>query len=201
MTDILRNIPRYNLRTVLIVVAGVLVALNLYSWLVDRHQAMIAEIESNVVRLESYQRQKGMLDSLAKREDALREKAAAIRKRLFVGKGEAEIASAMQIKLQGMVMASGIESESIRPVPASVKSGEKEEATVLPLVVKMRLTGTLPEFFEFLQRLYGDEKFFRIESMTIRSYKKAGLKIFLEIRGYYQLDTGRADGGLNEAAG
>ncbi len=199
MTDILSRLPRYNPRLVLLVLALALLVVNLYSWLGGRFQAMKTEIETNVVRLESYQRQKRDLPSLEARTRELKARAAVVERRLFTGAGEAEISSAMQIKLQGMVMAVGIESESIRPVAARGKAKGDDNAIIIPLVVKMRLTGTMPEFLDFLKLLYGDEKLFRIEAMTVRSYKKAGLKIFLEIRGYYQLNSG--SGGLKEGGG
>jgi len=200
VTGLVRRLPKYNLRTVLIAVAAVLLAANLVRILNGARQSMMADIESKVARLESARRQKASLAKLSAGRRSLETRAAALEKQLFSGGGEEEVASAMQIRLQKMVMASGIESESIRPVPAALKPGEKE-GILIPMVVKMRLTGTMPEFLDFMKRLYGDEKFFKVEKLTIRPFRKAGLKIYLEIRGYYSFNPGCGNGGLEGKEG
>lgn len=195
MNALVRRLPKYNLRTVLITVAVALLIANLVRVVVDTRQAMVSEIESKVARLEAARRQKGELARLSAERKRIETRAAEIEKQLFSGGGEEEVASAMQIRLQKMVTESGIESESIRPVPAALKPGEKE-GILIPMVVKMRLTGTMPQFLDFMKRLYSDERLFKVEKMTIRPYKKAGLKIYLEIRGYYSFNPGCGDAGL-----
>jgi len=198
MKRVLARLPGYNPRRVLIGIALVLLLVNLYSWLGGHYRTMKVDVDSKVALLESYQRQKGRLVDLSEREAKLRNMAGDLKKRLFAGAGESEVASAMQIKLQSMVKTSGIESESIRPVAAPVKDKGGKAERIIPLVVKMRLTGTMPEFLTFMKLLYGDETPFRIKVMTVRSYRKAGVKIFLELRGYYQLNPG--SDGLDGAA-
>lgn len=200
MNAIVRRLPKYNLRTVLIVVAAVLLAANVVRLLYAARRNMVAGIESKVATLESARRQKAALARLASGRKALEARAAAVEKQLFSGAGEEEVASAMQIRLQKMVAASGIESESIRPVPAALKPGEKE-GVLIPMVVKMRLTGTMTEFLDFMKRLYGDEKFFKVEKVTMRPFRKAGLKIYLEIKGYYSFNPGCGGAGLEVRKG
>jgi hypothetical protein len=69
------------------------------------------------------------------------------------------------------------------------------------MVVKMRLTGTMTEFLDFMKRLYGDEKFFKVEKVTMRPFRKAGLKIYLEIKGYYSFNPGCGGAGLEVRKG
>ena len=51
----------------------------------------------------------------------------------------------------------------------------------------MRLAGTLEEFISFLGNLYKSGNLFKIESFTLKPYKKTELKIFLDMKGFYKI--------------
>ena len=80
--------------------------------------------------------------------------------------------------------------ESIRPIRQArdtSRDNETDQVALEEVTIKARLVGTQQQFVEFLSDLYSSEQFFKIESFTLKPYKKAWLKIFVEFKGYYFL--------------
>ena len=70
-----------------------------------------------------------------------------------------------------------------------------EDTPVLgEVVIKARLAGTLMQFMDLISEIYKGKEFFKIENFSLKTYKN-GLKIFIDLRGYYILpDQKDSDG-------
>ena len=101
---------------------------------------------------------------------------------LFKGKAQDLIISTMQIQVQSMLSASGLEPELLRPVVSRETGG-----MIQSVVLKLRLSGTIEQFKSFLTTLYQAYPFFHIEGLTIRAFRDGQLKIYMDLRGYYQV--------------
>ena len=170
-------------RKKLLVIAGLaLLLLNLgrlgRNYYIDQKE----EISSRINLLNQYQQVAARLPALKKRVRELEKRNRQYEKFFFTGLSQEEISSAMQIELQQKVSRAGLEPESIRPIRKGSKAGSAEE-----IVVKLRLSGTLDQFLDFLADMYKSKKFFKMESFTIKPSKGDKLKIFLEFKGFYRL--------------
>ena len=53
--------------------------------------------------------------------------------------------------------------------------------------------GSISTFMDFLASLYKGNEFFKVENFSMKPYRKSGLKIFIELRGYYLLPEDEQD--------
>ena len=88
----------------------------------------------------------------------------------------------MQLKLQEHISTSGLVLETLRPTFQRDKAKDKDIGEVQ---IKMRLSGSLDEFARFLASLYKSKHLFHIESFTLKPFRGAGLKIFIDMKGFY----------------
>jgi len=82
-----------------------------------------------------------------------------------------------------MLKNSGLSMESLRPSIGSAKGNAIGE-----IDLDMRLSGTLNQFADFIASLYKLPQFYKIESFTLKPIKDESIQIFLEIKGYYQVN-------------
>jgi Tfp pilus assembly protein PilO len=188
MTRLAEIVNRYGKRQLLIGVVAVLLAVNFVKigyGLYDKQKEDLAE---NISLLEKYQRSTGKIEALRNRVEGLEKQSKELDSFLFTGESDEEIASAIQIMLQDQVVKSGLEPESLRPTTQGDGGRGKDFGEVS---IKVRLAGTLDEFILFLADLYKSEHLFKIESFTLKPYKKSELKIFLDMKGFYKIVKGK----------
>ena len=104
---------------------------------------------------------------------------------LFAGKSEEKIVSDMQITLQEQVTKAGLAVESLRPIRRADRAKAKD-IDYGEVTIKIRLSGTLNQFVDFLAQLYKSKSLYQVESLTLKPYKN-GLKIFFDVKGYYKI--------------
>jgi len=178
-------ITRLRSRTGLIIIAGILVTLNIGRLGVDKYHAILNGIDSKQALLGQYQITTRNLDALRKEIKQLEERRQEFDAHLFSGESRNEITSAMQIKLQGILGAAGLNPESLRPTNTIRK--EDENKAYGEVIIKIRLTGELDNFLKFLSELYKLNYFFKVENFNLRPFKKDQLRIFLDLKGFYRL--------------
>ena len=95
----------------------------------------------------------------------------------------------MQLRIQSLVARAGMQSESIRPIKQKKESKDKggEGAVLGEVLIKARLVGSISAFMDFMAGIYKGNEFFKVENFSLKPYRKSGLKIFIELRGYYLL--------------
>ncbi len=108
-----------------------------------------------------------------------------LKRALLTGKNQDAVISTMQIKVQSMLATSGLEPESLRPLITREQKDDDIHSTIL----KLRLNGTIEQFAAFLTTIYKAESFFHIEGLIIKPFKENQLKIYLDLRGYYQTSS------------
>ena len=198
MNNVTRFLNRFERRSLLIAVAVVLLLFNLGRWINSSYQARQAELESNWARLEQYGSVTGNVEQLKEQLDDLLKRKTKVEKYFFTGETDDKIASAMQIKIQSLISRTGMRSESIRPIRQK-REAENEKGDDGPVlgevVIKARLTGTLMQFIDLISDLYKGKEFFKIENFSLKAYK-SGLKIFIDLRGYYILPEEKASDGV-----
>ncbi len=188
MNSLTRFFNRYRRRTWLLGLAALLLLAKLGSMALENYQERVTTLETRQATLQQYRNLTANAEELRtrlKRLQASREKLMTL---LFRGTSEEKIISAMQLNLQAMLLTAGLQSESIRPMQQrSGRGAEVDKSEGLPgeVVIKARLVGTLSEYLEFLIALESSGKFFKIDSFALSPYKKAGLKIALDLRGYF----------------
>lgn len=185
----LHHIARFRLRIVLVLLAVVLAGFSVWRQMEARYATKEEYIASRKVLLDQHRLTVRKLSGLKKQVEQLEERRQQVDKILFTGASEEEVASAMQLLVQEKLNGTGLETESLRPVlqtPVKEKDGGKKKGYG-EISVKARLSGTLNGFSTFLANLYQSDKLFRIESFSIKAYKGTGLKIFIDINGYYKL--------------
>jgi len=191
MNNLTRFLNRFQRRTLLIAVAVLLLLLNLGRWVISSYDIRKTELESKLARLEQVRFVAGQSDILKERLAKTDKAKKQVEVYFFRGESGEKIASAMQLRVQALVSQAGLASESIRPTnqPSDKNRDFGGEQFLAPgeVNVKARLVGTLEEFMMFQALLYKSKEFFKIEKITLKPYKKAGLKIFLELRGFYIL--------------
>jgi Tfp pilus assembly protein PilO len=178
---------RFDKRTILFTAVAVLLLLNLVRLAAGYYKDQCREVESQEALLAQYQATAAKLPELKTNVNRLERRASFLENYLFTGKSVDEISSAMQIMLQKMVTDAGLEPESIRPITQGKKGQTSKYES---LEIKIRLSGTMPEFVDFLGRFYRGKKLFVIESFTIKPYKKTQLKLFFDIKGFYAIKAG-----------
>ncbi len=206
MNDLLRIYQRLPRRLWLIVLAVALLGLKLGSVGLDNYRDRATVLESSRAALTRYQTIVASAGELQSRLERLQRLDEQGRRRLFSGAGEDEIVSAMQLTLQSLFSAAGLQSESIRPVIRQAggreEGGKNNKGGALgEVAVKAQLTGSMGQYLDGMARLARADKFFKIEGVTLNGYKKAGMKIYLELRGYYLIVPANTGGGPGRGPG
>ncbi|MFN2364901.1 MAG: GspMb/PilO family protein [Desulfurivibrionaceae bacterium] len=198
MIDMVYFFKRFQRRTVLIALALLLLVVYAGRWIDDVYDARRTELENRLNRLGQYQLDTAKAEIYEKRLQNLLTLRKQVDHYFFSGENDNKLSSAMQLKIQALVVRAGLQAESIRPVmqknegPDSAEKGE----VLGEVLIKTRLAGTLGQFVDFMAELYRGEKFFYIEDVSFRPYQNSGLKIFIELRGYYVLlDEDSGSGG------
>jgi len=172
-------------RNGLIFLVGVLLVLNIGRFAYGRYQDALDALESKQALLDQYNISTQSIDLLREKIKQLDERRRHFDGYLFTGTDKADIASAMQLKLQELLGVAGLTPESLRPLSRS--SGKDDSKGYGEVVVKIRLTGELDNFMKFLSSLYRLNYLFKIENFTLKPFKKTELKVFLELKGFYRL--------------
>ncbi len=189
MDNIVRFLSRFERKTLLIAGAVVLLLLNMGRLVSNSFETRQKELESKITRLDQYKKISGRADELDKKLESLTEQKIGVEKHFFTGETADKIASAMQLRIQSLVARAGMQSESIRPIRQAKDSKDKDtdEAIIGEVLVKARLVGSISAFMDFMVSLYKGNEFFKVENFSLKPYRKSGLKIFIELRGYYIL--------------
>lgn len=186
-------INRLRSRTGLIIIAGVLAALNIGRLGVEKYHAILNGIDSKQALLGQYQMTTRNLDTLRKEIKQLEVRRRNFDAHLFTGESRNEITSAMQIKLQGILGAAGLNPESLRPTNMRRKGDEHKAYG--EVVINISLTGKLDNLLKFFSELYKFNYFFKIENFSLRPFKNDELRVFLGLKGFYRLTSPPQEGG------
>lgn len=184
MIQIQEMINRYGKRRVLISVVATLLALNLLKLGYSFYGGQKEELMQRIELLEKYEKSTAKIEAMRSRVKRLEQQGSQLDAYFFTGDSEEEVASAIQIMLQDKVVKAGIDPESIRPTRHGESARGKDFGEIS---VKIRLSGSFQGFVEFLSGLYKSKKLFKIETFTLKPYKKTELKIFMELKGFYKL--------------
>ncbi|MEN8134915.1 MAG: type II secretion system protein GspM [Thermodesulfobacteriota bacterium] len=202
MKAITHFLARFQRRTLLMAVAVLLIIVNLGVWVNDAYDTRQEEVESKTAQLAQYQLVSGKGEVFAERLDhllALKEK---VGQYFFTGEDDNKLSSAMQLRVQALVAKAGLQAESIRPTMHKADSKQDKDgaggAVLGEVLIKVRLAGTIHEFMDFLAELYRGKEFFEIESISLKPYRKTGLKIFIELKGYYIISGQSGNSGETE---
>ena len=189
MDNIVRFFNRFERKTLLIAAAVVLLLLNVGRLVNNSFETRRTELESKIIRLEQYKRITGKADELDKRLARLLKQKGQVEDHFFTGETDDEITSSMQLRIQSLVARAGMQSESIRPIKQKKESKDKggEGAVLGEVLIKARLVGSISAFMDFMASIYKGNEFFKVENFSLKPYRKSGLKIFIELRGYYLL--------------
>ena len=181
-------------RSVLIGIAGALLLLNLGRLGVNYFEDRQTELDARLTLLQQQRREAAELEDLRAAITDLEERRQSVDRFLFVGDSEEKIASAMQILLQEKLAKTALEPESLRPILRGNKEKGKDEAPFQELAIKLRLSGTLQDFVEFLADIYRSDQLFIIENFVLKPSRNDVLKILLDLKGFYQITTEKKEG-------
>ncbi|MEN8142215.1 MAG: GspMb/PilO family protein [Thermodesulfobacteriota bacterium] len=199
MDNIVRFFSRFERKTLLIVGAVLLLLLNIGRLVDNSFEARQVELESKSTRLEQYRKISARVGELDKKLARLLKQKKQAEKHFFTGATDDKITSAMQLRIQSLVGRAGMQSESIRPIRQKAKeakdSKDKDSGAAVfgEVLIKARLVGSISSFMDFMASLYKGNEFFRVENFSMKPYRKSGLKIFIELRGYYLLPAENQD--------
>lgn len=182
MTISFAPLLRLDRKTVLISLAGLFLLFGLIRFTVGMYQEKSSEIESKEATLFAQQKSSRQLPSLKKELAILDREIKKAEAFLFTGPSVDTITSTMQIRLQSIIAEAGLEPESLRPL-----GGKSHDGSINTIGIKLRVNGTLENFALFLAALYGNDKFFRIENCTMKPDKMKGLKIFMDLTAFYNI--------------
>lgn len=188
MNDIANFFARFQRRSLLIAAAVVLIVVTLGLRVNDAYNTRQEEVESKLARLAQFQLVSGESEVVDERLNHLLGRKKQVVKYFFTGADDTKLSSAMQLRVQALVAKAAMRAESIRPTmhKPDFKQGKDGGGPVLgEVLIKVRLAGTLREFMDFLAELYRGKEFFEIENVSFKPYRKTGLKIFIELKGYY----------------
>lgn len=188
MKDIVHFFTRFQRRSLLVAAAVLLIIVNLGVWVNDTYDIRQQEVESKAAQLSQYQLVIGKGKAIDERLQQLLVLEKQAGQYFFTGEDDNKISSAMQLRVQALVAKAGLQAESIRPTmrKSDLKQDKEGEGAVLgEVLIKVRLAGTIDEFLDFLAELYRGKEFFEIESISLTPYRNTGLKIFIELKGYY----------------
>lgn len=174
-------------RGTLVAIALVLVVLNLGRFTVSWFESRQEEVQTRLALLEQNRAAVEKLDSLQAAVQSLKTRKEQAAGHWFRGDSEEKVASAMQIILQEKVAKSGLSPESIRPITRGGKKGE-EDKVLRELPIKLRLSGSMDGFMNFISELYRSREVFIVESFVLKPTRGAEIKILVDLIGYYLVD-------------
>lgn len=173
-------------RNGLLAIVGVLLLLNAMRLVSGKYGEVRQSVESKHALLGQYKMSTKDIEAVRTRVQQLGTRKQQFEAQIFQGASEKDVTSAMQVKLQDVLAKVGLTPESLSPV---TKGGKGNDAPYGEVVIKVRLGGTLENFMKFLAELYRLDRLFKVDNFTVKPFKKEELKIFLELKGYYRLDT------------
>lgn len=185
MNSMSRILHRIGSRGLLLSLVGLLLLIKLGLMLYDSYKAEQIELESRRASLVRYQKLTGKVPELRRQLQSLTAEREKLRQILFTGTSEENIISGMQLDLQALVATAGLESEAIRPIKQKNVRAGGDEFGLGEVAIKASLTGTLAEYLTFLAALYGSDKFYKVEMVTLSPYKNSEVKILIDLRGYF----------------
>lgn len=199
MNSMSRVLHRIGSRGLLLSVVALLLLIKLGLELQGAYKAEQDVLESRRAGLVRYQKLTGKVPELRSQLQSLTDEREKLRQILFTGSSEENIISAMQLDLQALVTTAGLESETIRPIKQKNVRAEEDEFGLGEVAIKASLTGTLAEYLTFLAAVYGSEKFYKIEAVTLSPFKKSDLKIAIDLRGYFLVTAPEVAANLESA--
>lgn len=194
MIPVSQILHRLRSRAVLFGIAVTLLVLNLGRLAVGYFEDRQTELDSRLVRLQQQRREAAALEDLRAAIVDLEERRKGVERLLFTGASEEQIASAMQILLQEKLAKTSLEPESLRPILRGGKDKGKAEEPFQELAIKLRLSGTLQDFVEFLADIYRSDQLFIIENFVLKPSRNDVLKILLDLKGFYQITPEKKEG-------
>lgn len=174
-----------NQKTVLVLGAAVLGLVACIVFLQNTYADMQLELEDLEQQLFVNQKQLGKLSGLQQEIKQQKQQIARFDRAMLKGESQDAILSMMQIQVQSLLTDAGLEPESLRPIGARETGG----AAIQPVVLKLRLNGTLEQFKLFIAAIYRADSFFQIEGLNIKPFKLDQLKIYMDLTGYYQVSS------------
>jgi hypothetical protein len=172
-------------RKSLLILAALLLVINILRATTTHFNQKQEEVSAQTARLEQYRIDTRKLVEMRGRVAWLNKQKKVLDSYLFAGKSEEKIVSDMQIMLQEQITKAGLAVESLRPIRRIDKAKDKD-IDYGEVTIKIRLSGTLNQFVDFLAQLYKSKSLYQVEGLTLKPYKNS-LKIFIDIKGYYKI--------------
>jgi hypothetical protein len=172
-------------RKALITIAAILLFINLFRLVIDHFNQMQAAIENRAATLAQYRIATRKLEEMRDKVAWLGSQKEIIDAHLLTGDSEEKMISDMQLALQEQITMAGLAVESLRPTRRIDKTKDQEMGYG-EVAIKIRLSGTLNQFVDFLAHLYQSPTLYQVESITLKPYKE-NLKIFFDVKGYYKI--------------
>ena len=172
-------------RKVLIIIAAILLFINLFRVVIGHFNQKQEAIENRAATLAQYRIATRKLEEMRDKVAWLDSQKKIMDSHLLTGDSEEKIVSDMQLALQEQITMAGLAVESLRPTRRADKTKD-QELGYGEVAIKIRLSGTLNQFVDFLAHLYQSQTLYQIESITLKPYKK-DLKIFFDVKGYYKI--------------
>ena len=185
---------KFERRSLLIAAAVILLLVNLGRWGHDTYQTRQEEVESKVAQLGRYQLVTQKAERFEKRLTDLQRAKEQVGKYFFEGNNDNKLSSAMQLRVQALVVKSGMQAESIRPLIQKAEGQQGKDGygnAMGEVLIKARLAGTLSQFMNFVAELYRGKEYFEIQSVDLKPYRDKGLKILVDLKGFY-IPTGKS---------
>ncbi len=180
MTSSLALLQRIDRKTVLVIVAGLFLCGGLLRFMVNIYQEKTSEIEAKETTLFAQHKSSRQLPTLKHEVAQLEREVKKAEALLFHGPNVDTITSTVQIRLQSLISDADLEPESLRPL-----GGKSQEGGINTIGIKLRLNGSLENFSTFLAALYRNDKFFLIENCTLKPDKLKGVKVFMDLKAFY----------------
>jgi len=171
-------------RNGLLVIVGSLLLLNAVRLINGKYAEVLHSVESKQALLGQYRMTTKDIETVLARVQEIETRKNQFESHLFQAATEKDVTSAMQIKLQDVMTKVGLSPESVN---AGGKGGKDANSPYGAVSIKVRLGGTLDNFMKLLAEIYKMDTLFRVDSFTIKPFKKEELKIFLELKGFYRL--------------
>lgn len=181
-------------RSFLIGLALLLLLFNLAKISVNYFRDQQAEVASRVALLDQQRKSVARIDELRVSVSSLAARKAALDHYLFKGESEARVASAMQIMLQEMVSKANLDPESLRPILRGRRDEKDKKKEIHGIAIKLRLSGDIQGFLDFLASLYRSDRLFVIDNFILRPDRNDKLQIMMDLKGFYRLAKAKAAG-------
>ncbi len=166
-------------RNGLMIIAGVLLALNAIRLINGKYAEVLQTVESKQALLGQYQMATQDLAGERARVQQFEARKSQFETHLFPGNSERDVTSNMQIKLQEVMTRVGIIPEAISAMPKPGGAKDKDSGNPYgEVLVKVRLGGNLDNFIKFLAELPKMDNLLVLDNVTIKPFK---------MRGYYRL--------------